>query len=110
MNKELAERVALFRFGVIAPLVDRHLSRGERERIVDQIVSATWQIPGSHRTAIGRSTVEKWLARYRKSGANIESLKPLSRSDKGNCRSMDGESEAALVALKQEFPDYSLSG
>ena len=47
MNKELAERVALFRFGVIAPLVDRHLSRGERERIVDQIVSAT---PYGHRS------------------------------------------------------------
>jgi transposase InsO family protein len=108
MNKELAERIALFRFGVIAPLVDRHLSRGERERIITQIISATWQIPGSSRSSIGRSTVEKWLYRYLKSGADIESLKPQQRSDKGNCRSMDSETEAALVALKQEFRGYSL--
>lgn len=108
MNKDLAERIALFRFGVIAPLVDRHLSRGERERIITQIVSATWQIPGSPRSSIGRSTVEKWLCRYLKSGADIESLKPQQRNDKGGCRSMDSETEAALVALKKEFRGYSL--
>jgi putative transposase len=108
MNKDLAERIALFRFGVIAPLVDRHLSRGERERIVTQIVSATWQIPGSPRSSIGRSTVEKWLCRYLKSGADIESLKPQQRNDKGGCRSMDSETEASLVALKKEFRGYSL--
>lgn len=108
MNKELAERIALFRFGVIAPLVDRHLSRGERERIITQIVSGTWQIPGSSRSSIGRSTVEKWLYRYLKSGADIESLKPQQRSDKGNSRSIDAETEAALVGLKKEFRGYSL--
>ena len=108
MNKELAERIALFRFGVIAPLVDRHLSRGERERVITQIISATWQIPGSPRSSIGRSTVEKWLYRYLNSGADIESLKPQPRSDKGNCRSMDTETEASLVALKKEFRGYSL--
>jgi transposase InsO family protein len=108
MEKDLAERIALFRFGVIAPLVDRHLSRGERERIISQITSATWQIPGSSRSSIGRSTVEKWLYRYLKSGGDIESLKPQQRSDKGGSRSMDAETEAALVALKQEFRGYSL--
>ena len=108
MDRELSERIALFRFGVISPLVDRHLSRGERERIISQIVSGTWQIPGSQRTSIGRSTLEKWLSRYLQSGANIESLKPQQRSDKGNCRSMDSEIEAALIALKQECRDYSL--
>lgn len=108
MDKQTAERIALFRFGVIAPLVDRHLSRGDRERIIDQIVSSTWQIPGSRRTSVGRSTVSKWLSEYLRSGANIESLKPQQRSDKGSSRSMDAECEAALVALKQEFPHYSL--
>ena len=108
MDKELSERIALFRFGVISPLVDRHLSRGERERIISQVVAGTWLIPGSQRTSIGRSTLEKWLSRYLQSGANIESLKPQQRNDKGNCRSMDSEIEAALLALKQECRDYSL--
>ena len=108
MDNEQTERIALFRFGVISPLIDRHLSRGERERIISGIVGGTWQIPGSQRTSIGRSTVEKWLTRYLKSGADIESLKPRQRNDKGGSRSIDSEIEIALVALKQEFPGYSL--
>ena len=108
MDQEQAERIALFRFGVISPLIDRHLSRGERERLITEIVAGIWQIPGSSRTSIGRSTVEKWLTRYLRSGANIESLKPSKRSDRGSSRSIDSEIEAALVALKQEFRDYSL--
>jgi transposase InsO family protein len=52
--------------------------------------------------------VEKWLYQYLKSGADIESLKPQPRSDKGNSRSIDTETEAALVTLKKEFLGYSL--
>jgi len=84
MDKERAERIALFRFGVIAPLVDRPLSRGEQEQILEEITRGTWQIPGSTRTTIGRSTVLKWLTGYRRSGENIEALKPQRRSDIGN--------------------------
>jgi len=108
MEKELAERIALFRFGVIAPLVDRHLSRGERERILNEIAAGTWQIPGSQRTSIGRSTVVKWLACYQRSGGDVESLKPRTRSDRGRTRSIDEETAAALMALKQQMPECSL--
>lgn len=41
MDKELAERIALFRLGVIAPLVDRRLSRGEQERVLEEISGGT---------------------------------------------------------------------
>ena len=108
MEKELAQRIALFRFGVIAPLVDRHLSRGERERMLTEITGGVWQIPGSSRTAVARSTVLKWLTVYRRSGGDIRSLEPQPRSDHGCSRSIDEESEAALIALKQELPDCSL--
>ena len=108
MDREQEERIALFRFAVISRLIDRHLSRGEREGIINEIVEGTWQIPGSLRTTIGRSTVEKWLTQYRKSGADIGSLKPRARSDKGSCRSIDAETEAALVELKRQLRDYSL--
>ena len=108
MEKELAERIALFRFGVIAPLVDRHLSRGERERILGEITGGVWQIPGSARTAVARSTVLKWVAAYRKSGGDIRSLEPQPRSDRGSSRSIDEESAAALIALKRGLPECSL--
>ena len=108
MEEELREKIALFRFGVIAPLVGRYLDRGEQERILEQITSSRWQIPGSSRTALARSTVLKWLARYQKSGEDIEALKPKYRRDKGICRSIDAETEAALVRLKTQLPEISL--
>ncbi len=109
MEEDFRERVALFRFGVITPLVRRALSRGEREQILRSISSAEWSIPGSERTHIGRSTVLKWLSRYRQSGERIESLKPGSRADKGSTRALDSETEAALVELKRTHTDVSLT-
>lgn len=50
----------------------------------------------------------KWLTRYRRSGCNIESLKPQRRSDTGNSRRIDSETELALLQLKREHPEYSL--
>lgn len=109
MDNQTAEQVALFRFGVIAPLVDRHLPWGQRQRLVEEIVHAQHKIPGSSRTSISRATVEKWLGRYLRSGAQIESLKPAVRADKGESRSIDPETEAGLVTLRREFPQHSLA-
>ncbi|MFO7782024.1 MAG: hypothetical protein R6W94_10405, partial [Spirochaetia bacterium] len=57
---------------------------------------------------VARSTVLKWLTAYRKSGGDIKSLQPQPRSDHGSSRSIDEESAAALIALKQELPECSL--
>jgi transposase InsO family protein len=109
MDEELREEIALFRFAVITPLVSqRHLGRGEREALLRQITEKEWRIPGSPRTRIARSTVLKWLAGYLSSGQNIESLKPKRRRDAGSFRSIDSETEAALVALRHELPEASL--
>ena len=91
MDKQLHEEIALFRFGVIAPLVGRRLSRGEREEILQGITSATWQIPATSRTRIGRSTVLKWLQRYQRSGEDIQALQPKDRRDNCRSRSIDPE-------------------
>jgi transposase InsO family protein len=99
----------LFRFAVITPLVSqRHLGRGEREALIREITRKEWDIPGSPRSSIGRSTVLKWLAGYLRSGQDIESLKPKRRHDAGSSRSIDSETEAALLALKRELPEASL--
>ena len=69
MDKEMQERIALFRFGLISSLVShKGLSRGEQELRIGQITSRTWQIPGSPRSSIARSTLLRWLAVYQQSG------------------------------------------
>jgi transposase InsO family protein len=107
MNEELREQIALFRFGVISPLVNRKgLSWGEREQLVRQIISKQWQIPGTLRTSIGRATVRRWISCYERGG--IDGLKPKVRSDRGATRCVDSETEQALLQLKRELPEASL--
>jgi len=109
MDEKLREEIALFRFAVITPLVSqRHLGRGAREALIREITGKEWDIPGSLRSSIARSTVLKWLAGYLHSGQDIESLKPKRRRDAGSSRSIDSETEAALLALKRELPEVSL--
>ena len=109
MDNEGREKVALFRFGVISSLVARKgMSWGEREEMIRGIVAKSWEIPGSPRSSISRSTVLHWLSLYERAGAKVEALQPRTRCDRGTTRALDAETEAALVALKRELPAASL--
>lgn len=103
MEQDKREQIALFRFGVISALVNlRSKVPGERERIIRQITQQEWQIPGSHRSSVCRSTVLEWLRRYTAGGGRLESLYPQQRADKGLSKSLDTELQQALVRLRQE--------
>lgn len=98
------EKIALFRYGVIASLVGRKKSGGrETGRLIRQITSQEWTIPGSPRSYISRSVVLDWLKRYEESDGDLKSLYPKERVDKGRLRSMDQETEQALLTLKKEL-------
>jgi putative transposase len=109
VDKELRQQIALFRFGVIADLVSRKgMSRGEQEAHLRAITAQEWDIPGSTRSRITRSTVLRWLALYEQAGSRLESLEPQPRKDRGRSRALGEELEAALVALRREMPAVSL--
>jgi len=108
MDKEKREKIALFRFGVISRLLWVKEDERQKEALLREITSTTWEIPFSRRTALGRSTVLDWLKKYRDKGDRIESLEPQSRSDKGKARSLDEETEQTLIRLKTELKGASL--
>lgn len=109
MDEEAKKAVAVFRFGVIADLVGRKLSRGEKERILREKISCQWDIPHSGRSSLARSTLLSWLRVYERSGRRLESLMPGERSDKGSTRALDEESALGLIALKKDRPGVSLA-
>ena len=46
MDEKLREKIALFRFAVINPLVSqRHLGRGQKETLITEITEKQWKIP-----------------------------------------------------------------
>jgi len=109
MDQETRRAVSLFRFGIISPLVSRKgMSRGEQEARIRQIVEATWELPGSTRSSIARSTVLRWLSLYQRSGDRLESLEPQPRKDRNESRALDQELQASLIALRKENLGVSL--
>lgn len=109
MEREKKEKIALFRFGVIAPLIAiKETQKGERKRRIREITQVQWDIPYSGRSFICRTTVMEWLGRYEQSGRRLESLYPKERSDQGHGRALDPETAGALITLKREFKNASL--
>lgn len=109
MNEEQKQKVAVFRFGVIADFVTgARLTHGEKRRLLRDKCARKYEIPFSRRTSIGVSTIRDWIARYQAAGDNLEALYPAARSDNGKPRSIDEETAAALVRVRQEMPTATI--
>jgi transposase InsO family protein len=109
MDREKKEKIAVFRFGVIFPLVEKDLHQfwGEKERILRELVSKEWEIPFSKRSYISKATILSWVKRYEDGGRKIEALFPESRGDRGRMRSITDEQIDALMALRKDNPKLS---
>jgi transposase InsO family protein len=75
-----AEKLALFRYGLIAPLVLEPLARGELTRRAEEIASRHYEIPDSKRRAVTVDTLLEWAKRYRNGG--FEALAPQPRHER----------------------------
>jgi putative transposase len=105
MNEEQKREVAVFRFGVIHDFVGGvRLERGEQQRLLRQKCERKWMIPHSSRTRLTRSTILRWIQRYKESNGKLESLYPTDRSDRGVSRGLDEETSLALIQLRKELP------
>lgn len=95
--------IALFRYGLIAPLLFSPLPTGQVERALRQIASQNYTIPYSTRKRIGITTLRRYLKQYRAGG--FDALRPQERADKGVPRALAPEVLAKAIALRQEQPD-----
>jgi transposase InsO family protein len=110
MNEDQKKKIALFRFGVISSLVGaRNQGWGYQKKLLREICEKQWEIPGSGRSNISKSTIFNWLSRYEKNGNSLDALMPSSRKDIGISRKLDKETVLALVNMKRENPKASLS-
>ena len=109
MEEIKKQKIALFRFRVIAPLIGlKPAERGKREQILREIVSREWDISYSDRSYIGRSTALGWLRAYMAGGQKLENLYPKQRKDKGGTRRMKEETREVLISLKRELGDVGV--
>jgi len=99
---EKAEQIALFRYGLIAPLVLETLPRGELTRRAQQIAARLYDFPHTQRRQVSIDTLLEWTLRYRRHG--LEGLKPKPRQDRGQMRVITPETAALIEQLKRENP------
>src|SRR6059036_4031529 len=102
MDDPKSEKVALFRYGLIATLVLERLSRGELMRRAEEIAARQFDIPASKRTAVSVDTLLDWALRYRNGG--FEALAPKPRQDRGRSRVISPQLAELIERLKRENP------
>ena len=97
-----AEKIALFRYGLIAPLVLEILPRGELTRRAQEVAARLYDIPYSTRRQVSADTLLEWTLRYRRHG--LTALHPKPRQDRGQPRVITKETAALIERLKRESP------
>lgn len=105
-HEEKKLQIGTFRFGLISEFVTGvRLGYGDKEELINQKLSRSYNIPFSKKDKICRSTLEKWIVDYKKAGYRIEGLYPQTRTDKGMIRSFSSSLMLAIKEVKKEHPE-----
>lgn len=82
MQEKDRENIALFRFGLISPILNGQANR--QKDYLAKICSQVHQVPYWGPKEYCPKTVEEWIRLYKREG--FDGLKPKKRSDKGTSR------------------------
>ena len=102
--EEHRKAVALFRFEVLAPVLNEPSER-TASRIRVQ-AAKVWDIPGSSRMRVAEGTIYDWLRLYRSRG--FDGLLPKSRRDRAKPRRMPPDVVDAVLSIKGKVPELSI--
>jgi len=105
-KQEHLQRVALFRYGLIADLLHIKAGSGELYEEIRKRAARQHEIPGSARSRVAGETIRTWLKRYRRQG--FDGLVPKLRGDRGQSRTIPQDVSDILVSIKEENPALSV--
>jgi transposase InsO family protein len=100
------QRIALFRYGVIAELLHRPPEAKGLYKHLAEKAARDYTIPGTARTRIAAETLRDWLQAYRRGG--FDALLPKPRADRGQARALPAAAVEALLAAKEGNPKLSV--
>jgi putative transposase len=104
-KKDQAEKIALFRYGIIAPVL--HDSANGQSRYFKEMAQKIFNVPIYGRKKYNWKTFKSWLRSYRIAG--FDGLKPKTRNDKGRSRMVDQHLENAIRQKFDQFPALKTS-
>lgn len=107
MDEKTQQQIALFRYGLIADLLQRREGERGLYALLREKAERVYEIPGSRRSRVALDTLRDWLAAYRRGG--FEALYPKPRRDQGHARAIPPEVADLLCSLKEDNPALSVA-
>ncbi|MCQ6282957.1 DDE-type integrase/transposase/recombinase [Bacillus sp. EB600] len=97
MNEKEREQVALFRYGLIAPLFNGQV---DPKVYLQELEGKIHPIPYYGERKIAIKTIQEWLLHYRRNG--FEALKPKKRGDRGNSRRLSPDDQDQILEIRKK--------
>ena len=89
MKNDLIEKIALFKYSIIAPIVSGTMDFSTKKEFFDSVSKKTYHYIDGTTITLYSSTVERWYYNYINHG--FDALKTKSRSDYGKTRKIDDD-------------------
>lgn len=97
--------LALWRFGIIAPLLHRQANQATQGELLFHISQQRWLHPHGYDIQLSADTLRKWLYRYQKRG--LPGLMNQDRKDKGQ-HDLAENLTAAIIQLRDQHPRWTV--
>lgn len=97
MNEKEREQVALFRYGLIAPLFNGQVDSKE---YLNGLQDKVHSVPYYGERKIAEKTMKEWHLQYRRNG--FEALKPKKRMDRGNSRRLSPDDQDFILEIRKK--------
>lgn len=101
MNTEERRQIALFRYGILAPLISGSYDDRSIKDFFCDAAKKVYTNPRGEDTKVTPSTLERWYYNYNRDG--FDALIPQRRSDTGKSRKLDNDVTEQILYLKQEY-------
>jgi hypothetical protein len=103
MDRKTKEKIALFRYGIVAPVVNNSVSN--KMEYLRQMADKEHDVPYWGRKCYKVETFRKWVKLYRRDG--FDALMPKSREDKGTSRKINDQLAQYIKNALDSFPFLS---
>jgi transposase InsO family protein len=104
MTENDREKIALFRYGLISPILNGQV-KNQKEYLQKQ-AAKIHNVPYYGSKEYVPKTIYGWLRAYRRGG--FDALKPKHRSDRGRSRKITGQLKNRLLKLRENNPGISV--
>ena len=106
MRYDEKEKIALWRLGILGPLISARLEHGDRRRYIEEAAARLQQQPDGTFVQLSPRTIESWYYAYRHDG--FQALFPQDRADRGRSRAIPAEIAEQILRVKRERPRRSI--